>query len=87
MTVTIIQAGTQHNVVPVQCNFTIDVRSTDTWSNEEILEVLRQKLKSEVKPRSMRLKSSRISVEHPFVVVGKNFISLTPSILHSLCKS
>jgi acetylornithine deacetylase len=71
MSVTIIHAGTQHNVVPDQCTFTIDVRTTDKYSNEQVLEVLRQHLQSEVDPRSVRLKPSSISPEHPVVQAGK----------------
>jgi acetylornithine deacetylase len=67
MTATIINAGTQHNVIPSECNFTIDVRSNEQYSNEEIYEIVCQNLKSEVKARSFRLSSSRIDIEHPLV--------------------
>jgi acetylornithine deacetylase len=67
MTATIINAGTQHNVIPSECKFTIDVRSNEQYSNEEIYEIVCQNLKSEVKPRSFRLSSSRIDIEHPLV--------------------
>lgn len=66
-TVTIVNAGTQHNVIPDQCTFTIDVRSNECYTNEEIYEYFKQHLKSELKARSFRLSSSRIDVEHPFV--------------------
>ena len=67
-TVTIINAGTQHNVIPAECTFTIDVRSNEFYSNEEIFDYFQEHLKSELKARSFRLSSSHISPEHPFVV-------------------
>lgn len=69
---TIIQAGSQHNVVPDQCTFTLDVRVTDAYSLEEALEELRQELKAELQPRSLRLKSSHIDENHPMVRAGKS---------------
>lgn len=72
MSVTIINAGTQHNVVPDICKFTIDVRTTEKYGNEEVLEVLKQHLQSEVVPRSVRLKPSSISLQHPVVLAGKS---------------
>ena len=65
--VTIINAGTQHNVVPDECRFTIDVRSNECYSNQEIFNTLSTHLKSELKARSFRLNSSSISETHPFV--------------------
>ncbi len=70
MTVTIIQAGSQHNVVPDTCTFTIDVRTTDKYSNEAVLAVLQANLQSEVKPRSVRLTPSSIPASHPVVRAG-----------------
>ncbi|WP_299985934.1 M20 family metallo-hydrolase [uncultured Pontibacter sp.] len=70
MSVTMIEAGTQHNVVPDKCRFTVDVRLTDAYSMEEVLEVIRQHVKAEVTPRSMRLKPSSIPMEHPLVQTG-----------------
>lgn len=67
---TIIQAGTQHNVIPDTCTFTLDIRVTDQYALEEVLEILRQNLKSEIKPRSVRLKPSSISIDHPIVKAG-----------------
>ena len=65
MTVTIIQAGTQHNVIPDQCTFTVDVRSNECYSNEDIYKKVCACVKGEVKARSFRLNSSRISLDHP----------------------
>jgi len=70
MSVTMISAGTQHNVVPAECRFTIDVRVTDKYTNSEIVEEIRRHLDSEVVPRSIRLKPSSIDPAHPFVQAG-----------------
>jgi acetylornithine deacetylase len=70
MSVTIIQAGKQHNVVPDECHFTVDVRTTDQYSNEEVLNIIKTHIKSEVKPRSVRLKPSFISPDHSIVKAG-----------------
>ena len=67
MTVTMISAGTQHNVIPDECRFTIDIRSNECYTNEEIFAMLQQHLKSELTARSFRLNSSSISADHPFV--------------------
>jgi acetylornithine deacetylase len=66
-TVTIIHAGTQHNVIPDKCTFTVDVRTTDAYTNEEILEIIQKNVKCEVIPRSTRLKSSSIDKNHVLV--------------------
>ncbi|GGK59212.1 M20 family metallo-hydrolase [Rufibacter glacialis] len=70
MSVTIIQAGSQHNVVPDQCTFTVDVRMTDAYQPEEVLSIIREHVKSEVTPRSTRLRPSSIDREHPIVQSG-----------------
>ncbi|RDC62924.1 M20 family metallo-hydrolase [Adhaeribacter pallidiroseus] len=70
MTVTIIQAGTQHNVVPDSCAFTVDVRVTDAYTPEEVLEIIKTHVTCAVEPRSLRLKPSRISKETPIVQAG-----------------
>jgi acetylornithine deacetylase len=70
MTVTIINAGTLHNVVPDNCTFTVDVRVTDAYSNEDVLKIIRQFVDCEVVPRSVRLKPSSIAKEHPIVLAG-----------------
>jgi acetylornithine deacetylase len=71
MTVTIIQAGSQHNVVPDLCRFTVDVRTNELYTNEEIIETIQQYVKCDVQPRSLRLKSSSISETHEIVASGK----------------
>lgn len=70
MSVTIINAGTQHNVVPDACTFTIDVRVTDQYTLEEVIEEIRSNIQSEVAPRSIRLRPSSIPMEHPIVQEG-----------------
>jgi acetylornithine deacetylase len=67
MSVTMIQAGTQHNLVPDTCTFTIDVRVTDAYTHEEILETLQALCTSELRPRSVRIRPSGIAPDHPFV--------------------
>lgn len=72
MTVTQIEAGKQHNVVPDSCRFVIDVRTNECYRNEEVFEILQSQLQSELKPRSFRLNSSGIALEHPLVQSGLN---------------
>jgi len=70
MSVTQIEAGTQHNVVPAECRFVVDVRVNDLYTNREVLEIIRQHVQSDVQPRSLRLNSSSIDPAHPFVKAG-----------------
>jgi len=72
MTTTVIQAGKQHNVVPADCSFTVDVRVTDQYTLEEVLDVIRANIKAEVTPRSVRMRSSGIPVDHPLVKAAQN---------------
>ena len=67
MTATIINAGTQHNVIPDTCTFTIDVRSNELYSNHEIYNLISESMHGDVAARSFRLNSSRISLGHPLV--------------------
>lgn len=67
MTVTLIQAGTQHNVIPDTCTFTVDVRSNECYSNQEIYNLVCPHIRSEVKARSYRLNSSGIDASHPLL--------------------
>jgi acetylornithine deacetylase len=70
--VTMINAGTGHNVVPGKCVFVIDVRSNDKYSNERLFEILSKNCTSKLTPRSMRLKSSCLSDSHPVCALLKN---------------
>ena len=67
MSVTIVNSGTQHNVIPDTCTFTVDVRSNECYTNQELYNAICSQVKSEVKARSFRLGSSRIAPEHPLV--------------------
>ncbi|HNW55122.1 MAG TPA: acetylornithine deacetylase, partial [Bacteroidales bacterium] len=60
------------NLVPDVCDFVIDVRTNELYSNAEALEIIRNNLKSEVKARSLRLNSSSIPADHPLVQVAKD---------------
>lgn len=68
MTVTQINAGTQHNVVPDTCNFVVDVRINEFYSPEGLYDLIRQEVACDVKARSFRLNSSRIELDHPAVL-------------------
>ncbi|MEA5139668.1 M20 family metallo-hydrolase [Arcicella rigui] len=70
MSVTIINAGKQHNVVPDTCTFTIDCRVTEQYTLEETLATIRQNIGSDAQARSIRLKPSSIPLEHPIVQAG-----------------
>ncbi len=72
MTVTAIEGGKQHNVIPDKCSFTVDIRVTDEYSLEEILEIVKQNVECEIIPRSIRLGSSSIPENHPLAIAGKN---------------
>ncbi len=67
MSVTQINAGTQHNVVPDKCSFVVDVRSNELYSNDEILSIVKQHVSCEVSARSTRLSSTATPIEHPVV--------------------
>ena len=67
MSVTQVNAGTQHNVVPDICTFVVDIRSNECYSNEELFQEICSHIQSEAKARSFRLNSSHIDAEHPFV--------------------
>ena len=76
-TATIISAGTQHNVVPDTCRFTIDVRTNELYTNEEAFHIIDSHTKSEMKARSFRLGSSHIDPGHPLVARCKA-MGMTP---------
>ncbi|MEE0860065.1 MAG: M20/M25/M40 family metallo-hydrolase [Paludibacteraceae bacterium] len=67
MTTTMIQAGTQHNVVPDTCHFVVDIRSNGLYTNEEILAILRPMLRSTITPRSTRLNASSTPLDTPVI--------------------
>ena len=67
MNVTMISAGTQHNVVPDKCSMVVDVRTNECYTNTEVLQFISEHVKSEVVARSTRLQSSHIDTDHPLV--------------------
>lgn len=71
MTVTMIEAGVQHNIIPDTCKFVVDVRTTDAYSNKEALAIIREHVSCEVTPRSTRLNSSRIAQDHPLAIAAR----------------
>ncbi len=71
LTVTQIEAGYQHNVVPDSCKFVIDCRVTDAYSLEGVLELLKANCTSVLTPRSVRLQPSAIASDHPIVQKAK----------------
>jgi len=70
MTVTQINAGKQHNVVPSECDLVVDIRVNDCYNNSQILETVRANVDAEVNPRSMHLNASSIPVSHGLVQAG-----------------
>jgi len=71
MTVTIIETeNKQHNVVPSQCKYVIDVRVNELYTFDEILDALKNNLQSQYKPRTTRMKSTSIPLDHPLVKAG-----------------
>lgn len=70
ISITQIQAGTQHNVVPDSCTFVVDVRTHEKYSNQEVFEILQKEVKSILTPRSFRLNASGIPMHHPLVQKG-----------------
>lgn len=67
MTLTVVNGGTQHNVVPDICTMLVDIRSNEYYTNEEIFDIVRQHVKSDVNAHSFRLHSSHIDEQHPLV--------------------
>lgn len=70
MNVTMINAGTQHNIIPDKCTYTIDIRMNAEYSPEEIIAILQSHLQAEIHPRSLRLRPSLIEQTHPLIQAG-----------------
>ena len=84
VTATQIEAGTQHNVVPAECKFVVDVRTTDVYTNEQVVAILQQLTRSTLTPRSTHIRASVIDRNHPLVRVAESlevllFVSPTTS--------
>lgn len=82
--VTQIEAGRQHNVIPEECRWVVDIRTTDAYSNEETVAILREHVEADVTPRSTRVRASVIDRDHPLVKAatlsgGTPFVSPTTS--------
>ena len=67
MQCTVVNSGTQHNVVPDECRFIIDVRTNEYYTNEEVFAFLQSRMRSQLTARSFHLHSSSIPLEHPLV--------------------
>ena len=71
MSVTMINAGSQHNIIPDECNYTVDVRTNEHYTNEQVLDIIRSNMKnSTIVPRSLHHNSSSISIQHSIVKQG-----------------
>lgn len=71
MSVTVINTENKaHNVVPSQCNFVVDIRVNELYSFEELLGIVKNNVRSELQPRSLRMRSSSIPIDHPIVKAG-----------------
>lgn len=70
MSVTVIQAGSLHNMVPETCTFTVDVRCTDAYTLEELFETIKANVNCAVAPRSLRMRPSSIDINHAVVQSG-----------------
>ncbi len=71
MNVTVIETENKaHNVVPALCRFVVDIRINDAYTHEEVLSIIKENVHCEVKPRSMRMRSSIIEKDHPLVQAG-----------------
>ena len=72
MSVTMINAGTQHNVIPDHCDFTVDIRTTDVYGNEEVLAKIKENIKSDFGKPSLSLNPSGIAKDHALVRIAKD---------------
>lgn len=70
MTVTQINAGKNHNVVPSECNLVVDIRVNNCYTNLEVLEIIKNSINAKITPRSIHLNSSSINVNHSLVQAG-----------------
>lgn len=84
ISVTMIEAGSRHNIIPDECRWVTDIRTTDAMTNEEVVEFIRSRIKAEIKPRSTRLRASALPENLPLAkaaqtVGAKPFLSPTMS--------
>ena len=71
MSVTVIKSGSQHNVVPSECDFVVDVRVNDKYTNQEVLEIIKSNVSCNVSARSTRLNSSGVDDANPIRLVAE----------------
>ncbi len=71
LSTTMISAGTQHNVVPDECKFVVDIRTTDAYTNQEVVDILQGELVSTITPRSTRITASALDDSHPMLLAAK----------------
>lgn len=69
-TVTQIQSGSQHNVIPDECTYVVDVRTNELYSNQEVVDLLNEAIEGQLTPRSTRLNSSKMEIHHPVVLAA-----------------
>lgn len=67
MTLTVVNSGTQHNVIPDECRMIVDVRSNEHYTNEQLFDEISRNVRSDLKARSYHLRSSHIALDHPLV--------------------
>lgn len=72
MNVTTITSGTQHNIIPAQCRFTVDIRFHEGYTHETLLEIIRSNVTCEIRPRSMRLSPSFIPGDHKLIELARS---------------
>ena len=70
MTITAIHAGLQHNIIPAKCDFTVDIRNDDTFTHQQILNIIKKHIRSQIKVRPGALEASSIDINHPIVKTG-----------------
>lgn len=70
MSVTMINAGMAHNIVPEVCHFTVDIRLNELYTHQEVLDIIKANMQAEINCRSTRIKSTSISITHPLVQSG-----------------
>ena len=71
MSVTVMDTQNKaHNIVPAEASFVVDIRLNELYNHEEVIAILRENLRSEIHPRSTRLRSTSIALDHPLVKAG-----------------
>lgn len=70
MNVTVINAGSLHNMIPERCEFVVDIRVPEIYRFEEVLETIHKNVTCDIKPRSTRLRPSKIDTKHPLIQAG-----------------